>query len=249
MKNNILLGRPFNKSKFERAVAAACLEPDFASWPLQEETLVGNKGATLSGGQKARIAIARALYSEADLFLLDDPLATLDKRVATSVVERGIVDMLQGKTVIMATQAVLFLPYFDHIIVLDKGQVVFEGNFFEFQSTQHFERSSFVHDLDIIEEEMEEEMKEQIGPDQSHKPKTLADTLSVYLEKSYKNNTVNPEIPGRPTTSQTIEPSIIDQQNAEDKKSGEISLRQILNYIRLFTYSSAFLVLISRIHL
>lgn len=82
LKNNITFGQEFNEPKYNRTIKMACLESDFRLLDKGDETLVGDKGVTLSGGQKARISLARAVYSGANIFLLDDPISAVDSQVA-----------------------------------------------------------------------------------------------------------------------------------------------------------------------
>ena len=86
--------------------------------------MVGEKGITLSGGQKARIALARALYSEADLYLFDDPLSAVDSKVAKEIFSRTFETLLRGKTVILSTHLVTFLHSCDFIMVMEEGRAI-----------------------------------------------------------------------------------------------------------------------------
>jgi ATP-binding cassette, subfamily C (CFTR/MRP), member 1 len=86
-------------------------------------------GANLSGGQKARLSLARAVYADADTVLLDDPLAALDPRVGRTVFQECILGTLHGKTRVLVTQALHFLPQVDHIIVVDDGTIVEQGSY------------------------------------------------------------------------------------------------------------------------
>ena len=81
VRQNILFGRPMDGDRYARTVRACALEPDLAAWAHGDRTLVGEKGVALSGGQKARVSLARAVYREADVYLLDDPLSAVDARV------------------------------------------------------------------------------------------------------------------------------------------------------------------------
>ena len=81
VRQNILFGHPMDGERFARTIRACALEPDLAAWPHGDRTLVGEKGLALSGGQKARVSLARAIYREADVYLLDDPLSAVDARV------------------------------------------------------------------------------------------------------------------------------------------------------------------------
>lgn len=82
IKDNILFDRPFDEESYEYAIKRSSLEQDIAEFPNQDLTLVGEKGITLSGGQKARVSLARALYIESDIYLFDDPLSAVDTKVA-----------------------------------------------------------------------------------------------------------------------------------------------------------------------
>ena len=85
VRENIVFGKPFAGERYARTVRACALERDLASWEHGDHTLVGEKGAALSGGQRARVNLARALYREADVYLLDDPLSAVDAHVATQL--------------------------------------------------------------------------------------------------------------------------------------------------------------------
>ena len=81
VRQNILFGREMDGDRYARTVRACALEPDLDAWAHGDHTLVGEKGVALSGGQKARVSLARAVYREADVYLLDDPLSAVDARV------------------------------------------------------------------------------------------------------------------------------------------------------------------------
>lgn len=86
---------------------------------------------TLSGGQKARVTLARAIYSRSDIYLLDDPLSAVDSKVAKLLFNKAIKGLLQDKTVLLATHQVQFARETDRIIVLDDGKVIADGKFSE----------------------------------------------------------------------------------------------------------------------
>lgn len=82
VKDNILFGLPFDEEKYSSSVKKACLQRDFKNLKNGDATIIGEKGSTISGGQKARISLARAIYSDSDIYLLDDPLSAVDSKVA-----------------------------------------------------------------------------------------------------------------------------------------------------------------------
>jgi ABC-type multidrug transport system fused ATPase/permease subunit len=88
-----------------------------------ENTLVGEKGVTLSGGQKARVSLARALYEDADIYLFDDPLSAVDARVAQLLFTRTFLTLLKHKTIILSTHQTHFLTSANYIMLAEKGTI------------------------------------------------------------------------------------------------------------------------------
>ena len=129
VKNCILFGKPFDQERYSAAIKYSCLEEDLKIFPKGDQTVLGDKGVNLSGGQKTRLSIARAMYSDSDIYLFDDPISALDIHVGRRVMEEGIVGYLGGKTRIVATHALDYLKLFDEVFVLDKGRIVFEGSY------------------------------------------------------------------------------------------------------------------------
>ncbi|KNE55572.1 hypothetical protein AMAG_01463 [Allomyces macrogynus ATCC 38327] len=129
LKDNILFGLPFDAARYARAVRLASLERDFKQLPDGEMTEIGEKGITLSGGQKARINIARAIYFDADILLLDDPLSAVDAHVGSHLFNTTITTELKGKTRVLVTHALHFVPQCDYVVYLKDGKIVEQGTF------------------------------------------------------------------------------------------------------------------------
>lgn len=130
LRENILLGSDdFNASWYEKVVDACALRPDIAALPAGDETEIGEKGVNLSGGQKHRVALARACYADADIYLLDDPFAAVDAHVARHLFERCILGILSKKTVVLVTHQVQWLPAADLILVMKNGRIVEQGSY------------------------------------------------------------------------------------------------------------------------
>lgn len=88
-------------------------------------TQVSDKGGNLSGGQKIRIVIARAVYSDANIYLFDDPLSALDSHVDESIFKELIKDYLKDKTVLIITHALQYIPLMNKVIFIEKGKIIF----------------------------------------------------------------------------------------------------------------------------
>lgn len=129
VRQNILFGLPMHKSRYREVVKRCALEKDFALFEHGDKTIVGERGTSLSGGQKARVSLARACYREAAIYLLDDPLSAVDAHVGRHLFDQCIRTFLRGKAVILVTHQLQYLQNADQIIILDKGRVVDVGTY------------------------------------------------------------------------------------------------------------------------
>ena len=123
---NILLGKPMNEERYKNVIKACCLDTDLHNFgEVGDLLMIGDKGVNLSGGQKARISLARALYADADLYLFDDPLAAVDPKVAKIIFDEciGPRSLLCRKTRILVTHQTHFLVEADQIILLTNGHI------------------------------------------------------------------------------------------------------------------------------
>ena len=127
LRENVLLRRPCDEGRYQAALDACALQADLRSLPAGDATEVGERGVTLSGGQKARVSLARAAYSDAELYLLDDPLAAVDAATAKHLMERCVQGLLAGKTRVLVTHALQWLPLCDAVLVLSQGRVLYHG--------------------------------------------------------------------------------------------------------------------------
>lgn len=96
------------------------LLPDFKMLPYGDHTVIGDRGVSLSGGQRARVNLARAVYADSEIYLLDDPLSAVDTHVGTHLYEECIRDYLSSKTVVLVTHQLQYLALADHIIILEE---------------------------------------------------------------------------------------------------------------------------------
>ena len=137
IKENILMSKDYNEDLYKQVLETSALAADIELMNLKDETIVGDRGITLSGGQKARVALARALYSQYDIYFLDDPLSAVDVEVSNHIFKNAIKGQLKGKTVVLVTHQSQFLNEADKILVLDSGTSVFYGTPEEFKKVDH----------------------------------------------------------------------------------------------------------------
>ncbi|NXM50901.1 MRP1 protein, partial [Gymnorhina tibicen] len=133
LEDNIIFGREMSESRYKRVIEACALLPDVEILPSGDKTEIGEKGVNLSGGQKQRVSLARAVYCNADVYLLDDPLSAVDAHVGKHIFEKviGPKGILKNKTRVLVTHAVNYLPQMDTILVMTDGEISEMGSYQE----------------------------------------------------------------------------------------------------------------------
>jgi ABC-type multidrug transport system fused ATPase/permease subunit len=139
VRENITFGMEFDLRKYEEVIHYASLSRDLELFTHGDQTMIGEKGATLSGGQKARISFARSLYSESDILLLDDLLSAVDVHVGKFLVKEALMKYVVKKTRVLVTHALYYLKYVDKIYILEAGEIVDAGDYDKIRSTKRFQ--------------------------------------------------------------------------------------------------------------
>ncbi|KAJ1665516.1 hypothetical protein EV178_003158 [Coemansia sp. RSA 1646] len=118
IRENILFGREYDEYHYKCVVEACALTDDIKTWTNGDKTVIGERGINISGGQRARLALARTVYSKADIYVLDDPLSAVDAHVKRHILDNVIMDsgLLSGKIRVVSVNAKSLLPYFDKVI-------------------------------------------------------------------------------------------------------------------------------------
>jgi len=133
VRENILFSRAFDSARYERVIDTCALRQDLEILPAGDATEIGERGINLSGGQKQRVSLARAVYFNADIYLLDDPLSAVDAHVGKHIFDNvvGPRGMLRNKTRLLVTHGIHFLPQVDQIIVIKEGRISECGTYSE----------------------------------------------------------------------------------------------------------------------
>lgn len=129
IEENILFGSPMDRAKYKKVLHACSLKKDLELFSHGDQTIIGDRGINLSGGQKQRVQLARALYQDADIYLLDDPFSAVDAHTGSELFKEYIMTALATKTVIFVTHQVEFLPAADMILVLKGGHIIQAGKY------------------------------------------------------------------------------------------------------------------------
>ncbi|XP_039702279.1 canalicular multispecific organic anion transporter 2-like isoform X2 [Pteropus medius] len=185
LQENVLFGQALDPKRYRQTLEACALLADLEMLPDGDQTEIGEKGINLSGGQQQRVSLARAVYSNADIFLLDDPLSAVDSHVAKHIFDHviGPEGVLAGKTRVLVTHGISFLPQTDFVIVLDDGQVSEVGTY----SALLQRDGSFADFLRNYAPDEDEEHQEEDGRTAFEEPEDeqvllIEDTLSSHAD-------------------------------------------------------------------
>lgn len=167
VRDNILFGQTYDRKRYNKVIDACALRADIDILSAGDLTEIGEKGINLSGGQKQRISLARAVYSDADLYLLDDPLSAVDAHVGKHIFEEviGPKGILARKSRVLVTHGVTFLPQVDSIYVMKMGEISESGTFDQLVKNKGAFADFIIQHLQEGNEEEEElnQIKRQIS--------------------------------------------------------------------------------------
>ncbi|KAG7227636.1 hypothetical protein INR49_005451 [Caranx melampygus] len=232
IRSNILFGKELNPQKYDRVLRACALKRDMDLLPGGDLAVVGDRGANLSGGQKARISLARAVYQDADIYLLDDPLSAVDAEVGRHLFEECICGLLRKKPRILVTHQLQYLKSADQIVVLKEGHSVAQGTYSELQGSG----------LDFTSLLKEEEAQEEDRQSTTPIPGTVSRFNHTLSDNSMSS--ISSMSSSRCSLIEAGEPlAVVGRQPTEEEKrsEGNVGLRM---YVKYFMAGANFLVLL-----
>jgi ATP-binding cassette, subfamily C (CFTR/MRP), member 1 len=204
VRENVIFGLPYDENKYNSVIKACQLKHDLSILSDGDETEIGERGINLSGGQKARISVARAAYRSlchSDVIILDDPLSALDPEVAKKLFQECIVELMAGKTRLLVTNQIPFLSQCDTVVALRKGEILEQGKTADLLA----DSSSEVNRLLKKSSSGKSSKKEKMG-----------------LEEVKKEHLVIPE-------AETQTKNLVSK---EERNVGAVSLSVYLNYLK-----------------
>ncbi|XP_071994663.1 multidrug resistance-associated protein 1-like [Engystomops pustulosus] len=226
-QENVLFGQSMNKTFYERVLEACALQPDLELLPHGDQTEIGERGVNLSGGQKQRVSLARAVYSDADIYLLDDPLSAVDVHVGKHLFDKviGHSGLLRNKTRILVTHSLTVLPLVDFIVVMEDGRIGQMGTYGELVS----KRQDFA---DVV-----------TSP--GDKKESFDDTASTLkntgIVRSPKRRPEDPKVQIERKTYDSGAPRI----NKEKVATGNMKMLVVKKYLQAFGWSWVYLTIIA----
>lgn len=137
IRDVILFGKAYEPERYNKVIEACQLEPDLKILPAYDMTEIGEQGINLSGGQKARVSLARAVYADADLICMDDPVSALDAHVRKNIFKQVFKGVCKDKTRILCTHAIDFLHLADKVVIMDNGKITACGAYKDLQDNKH----------------------------------------------------------------------------------------------------------------
>nr|CAD7568105.1 unnamed protein product [Timema californicum] len=204
VRQNILFGQQFDRERYFEVVNVCSLERDFTLLPYGDKTIVGDKGISLSGGQRARINLARACYKNADIYLLDDPLSAVDAHVGRELFELCFKGYLRPKGCVLITHQIQYLKLVDNIIIMNNGRIEGRGTYHElYESGLNFAKI------------LEESRNEEIVKDE----KDMHPLEPIIRRISFSSTLHTP-----PSELPTADPVEVAEMRAMGKVSGDVFL-------------------------
>ncbi|XP_059612038.1 ATP-binding cassette sub-family C member 4-like isoform X2 [Phlebotomus argentipes] len=138
VRRNILFVDEYDESRYKAVIRVCALEKDLAMLPYGDATIVGERGISLSGGQRARVNLARAIYKKADIYLLDDPLSAVDTHVGKHIFDKCIKEFLKDKVCVLVTHQLQYLKDVNHAILMNVGHIETSGTFKELKTSKSY---------------------------------------------------------------------------------------------------------------
>nr|XP_055089148.1 ATP-binding cassette sub-family C member 11 isoform X3 [Symphalangus syndactylus] len=185
IRENILMGGPYDKARYLQVLHCCSLNQDLELLPFGDMTEIGERGLNLSGGQKQRISLARAVYSDRQIYLLDDPLSAVDAHVGKHIFEECIKKTLRGKTVVLVTHQLQYLEFCDQIILLENGKICENGTHSELMQ----KKGKYAQLIQKMHKEATSDMLQDTAKI-AEKPKVESQALATSLEESLNGNAV-----------------------------------------------------------
>jgi ATP-binding cassette subfamily C (CFTR/MRP) protein 1/ATP-binding cassette subfamily C (CFTR/MRP) protein 2 len=196
LRENVLFGKAMDANRYKEVIRVAGLQRDLTLLIAGDQTEIAERGANLSGGQRQRVSLARSVYYDADIVIMDDPLSAVDQHVGRHIFDECFMGHLKDKTLIVAINQLQYLSEFDQIIFVQDGTIYAQGTYDEMMSTcERFNTlvSSHVADGDEgeIEEDLDAEPMNVKDFDPERPPKSPEPTSPITVKEIMEKNALS----------------------------------------------------------
>ena len=189
IKNNIVFFGDYNEDIYNNIINLCCLKKDFQKLSEGDNTMVNSTCSNISEGQKIRISLARCLYQNKDIYLIDDIFSALDKNISNKIFKEAISDFLKNKTRFVVLNEKNYLPFVDKIIYLEKGKITFFGNYEKFNEFSEQNQENF--DKNNINKENINKNKRKLSNDNINNDENYNNILTNYKNANDDLNSVS----------------------------------------------------------
>jgi len=172
IRDNILFGSEFDDKKYVQTLMACQLESDLENLAAGDMTEIGERGINLSGGQRARVSLARAVYRTPDVILMDDPISALDAIVRKKIFNQVFNGLLKGKTRILVTHSIDFVPLADRVVFIKEGRIDAVG------TPNELKDHEYLKEIQDIAKKNREEAEKKKQDEKSNKLESMLDEIN-----------------------------------------------------------------------
>ncbi|VDN01856.1 unnamed protein product [Thelazia callipaeda] len=255
LKDNVMFGKELQQQYYNTVLEACALMEDLRTLPNGDATEIGEKGINLSGGQKARVAIARAVYQNCDIYLFDDPLSAVDSHVGKHIFEKviGANGLLQNKTRILVTNNLAYLHVVDAVAYMQNNELAAYGSYKQLlEESETF--AKFINECHTESVEQQESSKESEEAEEDltislnvlHTCRKETSVLksnesSSLASRHFLQISVLPQLSTNDNDKSTKQPmKLIESEKVE---VGKVKLNVYLQYLKSATIMTSFLSL------
>ncbi|EFA78278.1 ABC transporter C family protein [Heterostelium album PN500] len=226
LRDNILFGEEFDADRYIRVLEACALDTDLTQFPAKDFTEIGERGLNLSGGQKSRIALARAVYADPECYLLDEPLSAVDSEVAKHLFEKCIQGIMASRTRILVTHQLQFVPSADHIVVIQDNNEILQGTYQQLtEKGIDFESIMKAKHIDINSSITDSQEGDSASPDRT----TTTTTTTTTEEQQQTSAKIELIVTNAPDSNLQEKAKLLVQ---EDRNKGAVGMDTYGPYIR-----------------
>ena len=250
-RENVCFGSEFEERKYVETVLGCQFEHDIKCMPAGDLTEIGEKGINLSGGQKARVCLARAVYKRPEVILMDDPISALDSHTRKQIFQDVFCGILKDSTRVLVTHAVDFVHLADKIIIMDQGKITAQGTY------EQLKDNEYMINIQDIHRRNKEEIEKANEKAKAEVESMIAKPNQEKVAEEKQTETVEKKQESKPLSDDEVKQTLKKFEGVKtelDEKTNEIVGKLLLDekdekvsadkstYFKLFNMTGSFIV-------